>query len=322
MENIGFQDVENLLPSQLFQLAEENYTKLNFPDAQYFYTLCIQKDPLNEEAASQYADLLKQTNQIEKAIQFLTQQIQYHRNEGDYRKYLQLADLLDGHESIELLETGIKLILQHPNYNQQSDIKRDLSEAYSGLAEIYQTDFLHLPESEEKVIFCIKKAKEADPTALDSYLQEANYFLNKENEKDAKIALNTVLKGLEKLNEENDHHDDSFKINVCKLCIEVNDFESALPILENMVLSNDANFEAFYLLAFCHFKCNNFCTSLEYMETLLTKKEQFEDDGELYTAAIELKAELDKTDFQKGNDWKDEDENEQGNNDEDWMDME
>lgn len=50
------------------------------------------------------------------------------------------------------------------------DIKRDLSEAYSGLAETYMTDFLHLAESEPKVIECIQKAMEADPSGLDAQL--------------------------------------------------------------------------------------------------------------------------------------------------------
>jgi len=54
-----FLDVESFSPARLLELAEENFTKVNYSDAEYYYTLCIQKDPSNEEAISQYAECLK-----------------------------------------------------------------------------------------------------------------------------------------------------------------------------------------------------------------------------------------------------------------------
>lgn len=51
-ENVRFIDVENFTAERLFELGEENYVKVNYSDAEYYYSLCIQKDPNNEEAIS------------------------------------------------------------------------------------------------------------------------------------------------------------------------------------------------------------------------------------------------------------------------------
>lgn len=74
------------------------------------------------------------------------------------------------------------------------------------------------------------------------------------------------------------------------------------------------------MLAFCHFKVSNFYTALEYTESLLAKKDLAEDE-EIQSATLELKEELDKTDFKDakdGDDYKGED----GEGDEEWMDLE
>ena len=47
-----FMDVENFTVARLLELAEENFSKVNYSDAEYFYTVCIKKDPSNEEAIS------------------------------------------------------------------------------------------------------------------------------------------------------------------------------------------------------------------------------------------------------------------------------
>ncbi len=42
----------------------------------------------------------------------------------------------------------------------------------------------------------------------------------------------------------------------------------------------------------------------------------------MYSASVELKNELDKTEFSKGKDWKNNEEEEDNEDDENWMDME
>ncbi|KAL4430518.1 hypothetical protein ABPG74_005443 [Tetrahymena malaccensis] len=328
-KGVQFFDVESFPPQKLFELAEENFVKVNYADAEYYYQLCIKKDPEQEEAVSQYAECLKTQGKFEQSIEVLKSAIENRFNKsgahgGDYKKYLQLAELMDGEESIKLYEQGIKLIqegvLNGTLSHEDKDVKRDLSEAFSGLAEVFQTDFLHLAESEPKVVECIQKAMEADPTALDAHLQQTNYYLNKENEEEAKKSIKIVIDGLTTLKEDDDSYDDSFKLNAAKLCVEIGEFSLPISILETLVLSNDSNYEAYYMLAFCHYKTQNFYTALEYTESLLAKKD-LQEDEEIFTATQELKDELDKQDFNQAKDANDMEGQEEGE-DEDWMDLE
>lgn len=113
-------------------------------------------------------------------------------------------------------------------------MKKDLADAYSAMAEIYQTDFLHLKESEAKCTECIKRALDIDPECLDAFLQLANYQLNKENEDQAKQTLDKIYLKLEQIEDEKDYYTESFKISTVKLFIEVEEYEKPLTILEKL----------------------------------------------------------------------------------------
>lgn len=208
-----------------------------------------------------------------------------------------------------------------------AEVKRDLSEAYAGIAEVYQTCFLHLAESEPKVVECIRLALEADPNALEGHLQQANYYLNKENEEEARKSIRHVIERLQTpltmIDEES--YDDSFKVNAAKICVELEEFLLPVVILENVVLSNDSNLEAHYLLAFCEFKCEHFYSALEYVQSLLANPD-LENDEEIATATKELKDAIDSADFTKAKDGEGYDdiaqEGEDDENCEEWMDLE
>lgn len=56
---------------ELFKLAEEKYESLNYEDAEYFYGLAYSKNPQDEMLVMCYANLLKITQQEQKAQQIL-----------------------------------------------------------------------------------------------------------------------------------------------------------------------------------------------------------------------------------------------------------
>lgn len=69
--------------------------KVNYSDAEYLYTLCLQKDPQNEEASSQFAECLKTQGRFDEAIAVLEASITAlsSQHTSDYKKFLQLAEL-------------------------------------------------------------------------------------------------------------------------------------------------------------------------------------------------------------------------------------
>lgn len=82
-----------------------------------------------------------------------------------------------------------------------------MGDAYAAIAEIYQTDLLHLKESEQACLENINAAFRFDPTNLDAFLQLANFHLNKEDEAAAKQDMRLVY---DRLSQSYDDYDEDF----------------------------------------------------------------------------------------------------------------
>jgi len=230
----------------------------------------------------------------------------------------------------------------------QMEIKRDLAQAYSALAEIYQTDLLQYKESEELCRNNIEMALKIDSLCLDAYLQYANFYLNKEEIDQAKKWLKMLMDEIRK--EENDDLDEplkskekaiieeeskeikeqekiiynpidaypiSFKLSVSRVLMEVEDYESSIEMLEDYVEEDEENVEALYLLAFCYFKAKNFTRCREVMEDL--GKKDLSEDAELMVAFKELQNEMSLVNLNEGYDKAEEGKEEDAD---DWMDVE
>lgn len=116
----------------------------------------------------------------------------------------------------------------------------------------------------------------------------------------------------------------SFKLNVIRLLIEVEEWTEAVELIEQYREEDEDNAETLYLQAFCLFKLKDFTKIVDLIEELDKKDLSF--DSEIESAYKELKEELGKTlgpDFQQNN--KNAQENEEicsGEDEGEWMDIE
>jgi hypothetical protein len=81
----------------------------------------------------------------------------------------------------------------------ESELRRDIANAYAAIAEVCMTDLLEEKQAEGKCIEALKKGAEIDSTCMDVLLQTANYMLFKDDTDGARnkllIIYNNIKKG-------------------------------------------------------------------------------------------------------------------------------
>ena len=117
------------------------------------------------------------------------------------------------------------------------------------------------------------------------------------------MELFKITEYLKNLEDEDDYYTDSFKIQTVKLFIEVEEYAEPIGMLENLLKENAKNAEVLYLISFCNWKLKNYYHALEFIEGCFAL--DLSDDDELRTAAVELKDELDKSNFNEAKDGED-----------------
>ena len=271
-------DISTLSVIDLLERAESNFAEMLYDKAKAFYQEAYLKNPDNEDLLCSYANFLTTIGEISLARTVLSHALLLNIEKSlNYKKFVQMAELVDGKLSVQLYEKSIEILqkLHNPivdNDPIQMEIKRDLAQAYSALAEIYQTDLLQYKESEELCRNNIEMALKIDSLCLDAYLQYANFYLNKEEIDQAKKWLKMLMDEIRK--EENDDLDEplkskekaiieeeskeikeqekiiynpidaypiSFKLSVSRVLMEVEDYESSIEMLEDYVEEDEEN---------------------------------------------------------------------------------
>ena len=104
------------------------------------------KDPL---VLSKYGSFLHSQQQHDQARAMLYESIQLDP-EGSHQNYMQLAELVEGKQSIECYQKGLSILdkrVNNINYDPD-EVRKDIALTYSAMAEVYQTDLLHEKTSE------------------------------------------------------------------------------------------------------------------------------------------------------------------------------
>ena len=154
---------------ELLEKAESFFEEMLYEKAKAFYQEAYIKAPDNEDLLCSYANFLTTIEEIPLARKVLRKALSVNiENSLNYKKFVQMAELVDGKLSAELYGKAIEILekLYNPivDYDAvQNEIKRDLANAHCGLAEVFQTDLLQYKESEELCRKNIEKALEIDP---------------------------------------------------------------------------------------------------------------------------------------------------------------
>lgn len=149
MFNLGVVDnAEDLEISnvELIKQAEQFTESLELEKAVKLYDQGIRQYPNDTLILDAYTDLLLQLDQSEKAKSLIERSIQLNPNK-EGRKYLNYAEMLKGHESLQMYKKGIEVLYKDfSDYkaglrNEDADrAEKQIASAYASIADLYMTD--------------------------------------------------------------------------------------------------------------------------------------------------------------------------------------
>jgi len=216
-------------------------------------------------------------------------------NEG-FSKYMCLAQLSVEMEAVNFYKKGIELMLieyekqeqgsasrpstsaSASNFDDDEDdedfkniTKLDISTAYGSIAEIYLTDLCMEENAEELCKSFLDKSLEYDSKNPESLQLLASYWLSKENIDEARKAiLESLDNWLPKYIEANESGPlvdptqaisltyDS-RINTTRILTEVQEFDKAITVLEQLIEEDDEVVVVWYMLGWV-----NYCKGEDY----------------------------------------------------------
>ena len=315
-------NLETMTADELIKLAEENYETMNYDKCNILYEEAIQKHPENDKVLTSYGYFLSNIKDVEKAKEVLTKAIYINPNENP-KKYLYIAQLYEGNDSatlylraIDILTAQMKNGNQAPNLFFQNteevdmnDLKKDLSQAYSAIGELFMTD---LALTENAINICkdyLHLAVEVNPTNIDAIYQMINYYLEVDDPEAAEKCAGSLMEVYRQATESNnddffDEFPDETYLGIAKVLVEMQKFNDALIIVEDMYEDDSNNMEVLYLLIYCNYMAKNYATCKELLEEFNQKQENFKDE-EILTAKQEIEEALRNVNVADGNDWED-----------------
>jgi len=183
-----------------------------------------------------------------------------------------LAQLNDGTDALKNYHKGVEIIQKAldslvKDSSEQVLLRRELSDAYCSISEIYTTDLCDDPDAEKQCLGNIQNAISVDSNNPEAYLCMTSYLLLKEKKTEAKEMLNKSLSfwypQIQSIfNGTADQAVDpvefctlpyNSRVTTVKLLLEVEDFEVASDILEALLSENDEDVEVWYLSGLMNF---------------------------------------------------------------------
>jgi len=245
--------------------AEECMDEYKYDLAQKFCERALELDSDNVKALELTSGLLLEMGQIESAQQCLGRAI-FLDPHNNHSKYLTLAQILSGTESRDLYRKGIEIIKNkmetlNPNDQQMSELRRDLSNTYVSIAEIYMTDLCDEPEAETESKNSIDLSVSTDPTNPESFQALANFSLVTGNTDEAKSAIDKSLElwfpahqlFLEKGEGEETTLSYSFRLATAKILMDLEEFDLATKVLESLLEEDEEVVSTWYLLGWLNY---------------------------------------------------------------------
>lgn len=270
-DECGISNKDAVLIEKLLKRAESCMNDFEYELAQKFLERALLHDPNNVTALESLAAVLLEMGNSEEANNVLLKAVQICPDTR-HNIYFSLAQLNEGKQSTEYYNKGIeileKLFANKEELEKNEDVnslKKELSNAYCSVAEIYMTDCCFEEDAEEQCKINIDKGIATDVSNPECYQCLANYMLVKGNEEEAKTAmtksLSLWLPQMQALAEGTIDPNieqvcmlnyDS-RINTSKLLIELEMFDEASEVLDGLIDEDDEVIEVWYLLGWLNY---------------------------------------------------------------------
>jgi len=267
-EGIENSDDSKYSIDDILNQAERSIEEYNYDMAQKFLQRALEMNSDHPRALEMTASLLLEAGQVEQAKQCLGRAITVLPNQG-HAKYFSLAQLFSGQESLDIYKQGI-LILQDvlSQMDQESseakEARKELSNSFCAVAELYMTDLCDKEEAEAECSRCVEKATEIDQNNPEAWQTRARLHLIKSEYKEAKDTLNkslelwlpTYMAVLDNRPQEASNFDPievcpllyTTRLSTARMLIELEEWEKAVNVLDGLVEEDDEIVDPWYLL--------------------------------------------------------------------------
>lgn len=271
--------------ADLLKQVDECLDNFNFELAIKFCERALDMEPENVEVLEMAGAVFLETGDVDKAKSCFENAVRISPDEG-FSKYMNLGQLLDGQEAVIAFNKGIQLMiasrdsetLQAAASNNSSASQTEISTAYCSLAEMYLTDECFKEEAETKCYECCQKAIEYDAANPEAFQLMASCLLSQQNIEEARKMLEKSLElwqGKDEDLPEAPVPSYESRITTSKLLIELENYETAGSVLEDLIEENDEFPQVWYLLGWLNHITNQDSSSiracLERAQKLLTQ---------------------------------------------------
>lgn len=251
----------------LMDRVNEYVEKFEFDLAIKFCEKAEKLEPDNVNVLETFGNLHAEIGDIENARYYYERAVKLEPN-GRHVKYLCLAQLSDGLTALEFYEKSIDLIKNNINddSSQMVDDKdadghptqgavtiRDLSTVYCSMAEIFMTDLCMEENAEIECKKCCQLAIDTDKDNMDGYLTMSNCLLSTG---DVETATANCKRAFEVWQRISEITQDSIRdvipypsrLSLVKLLIEVEEYPSVSPIIEQLIEENEDDVLIWYYI--------------------------------------------------------------------------
>jgi len=268
---------------QILDKAAEFMDMYNYEMAQKFCQRALEIDNDNVRALEATATLLLEAGDAENARHCLGRAITVAPSTG-HTKYLSLAQLMQGRESLELYKSALEImnkLIEETESNMDKKtadqeeklvnsispqtLKQELSNTYCAIAELYMTDLCDENEAEQECESNIKKSIEVNESNPEAWQTKARFHLIKSEFEDAKSIMNVSLSKwlplyTEALQSRPSSSGQKFdpvevcpllyttRIQTAKILIELEDWDNATKVLDGLIEEDEDVVDTWYLL--------------------------------------------------------------------------
>ncbi len=262
-------DLSKFSVEEILDKADSYIEEYNYDMAQKFLHRALEINCDHPRALETIASLLLEAGETEKAKQCLGRAITVMPGQG-HAKYFSLAQLFAGQESLDLYKQGI-LVLQetisqlNPSESEAKEAQKELSSAFSAVAELYMTDLCDNDEAEAECLRCVQKSVEIDQNNPEAWQTKARLHLVKSEFEQARKDLNrsldlwlpTYMAVLENRPQEAAGKFDpvevcpllyTTRLSTARMLIELEEWDKAVNVLDGLLEEDEDIVDAWYLM--------------------------------------------------------------------------